>query len=35
VRLKLDENFGSRAAEILRVAGHDLATVHAENNLFG
>lgn len=27
MRLKLDENLGSRAATLLRLAGHDVATV--------
>jgi predicted nuclease of predicted toxin-antitoxin system len=31
MRLKLDENFGRRGAEILAAAGHDVATVPAEN----
>ena len=30
MRVKLDENFGRRAAEILAAAGHDVATVPAE-----
>ncbi|MCX6545699.1 MAG: DUF5615 family PIN-like protein [Acidobacteria bacterium] len=30
MRLKLDENFGRRGAEILTAAGHDVATVPAE-----
>ncbi len=30
MRLKLDENFGRRGAEILAAAGHDVATVPAE-----
>ena len=31
MRLKLDENFGRRAAEILAAAGHDVATVVDED----
>lgn len=31
MRLKLDENFGRRGADILAAAGHDVATVPAEN----
>lgn len=30
MRLKLDENFGRRGAEILTAAGHDVATVPTE-----
>jgi len=30
MRLKLDENFGRRGAEFLTAAGHDVATVQAE-----
>ena len=31
MRLKLDENLGRLAAEILRNSGHDVETVPAEN----
>ena len=31
MRLKLDENFGRRGVEILAAAGHDVATVPAED----
>ena len=31
MRLRLDENFGRRGAEILAAAGHDVATVPAED----
>jgi predicted nuclease of predicted toxin-antitoxin system len=31
MRLKLDENFGKRAAGILSAAGHDVETVPAED----
>ncbi|MEW5982745.1 MAG: DUF5615 family PIN-like protein [Acidobacteriota bacterium] len=31
MRLKLDENFERRGAEVLAAAGHDVATVPAEN----
>lgn len=30
MRIKLDENFGTRAADLLRSAGHDVETVPAE-----
>ena len=31
MRLKLDENFGRRGADVLAAAGHDVATVPAED----
>ena len=31
MRVKLDENFGRRGAEILAAAGHDVATVPSED----
>jgi len=31
MKLKLDENLGTRAAELLREAGHDLSTVPEQN----
>jgi predicted nuclease of predicted toxin-antitoxin system len=31
MRVKLDENFGRRAAEILAAVGHDVATVPSED----
>ena len=30
MKLKLDENIGDRGAELLRAAGHDVATVRAQ-----
>lgn len=30
MKLKLDENIGNRGAELLRLAGHDVATVRDE-----
>jgi len=30
VRIKLDENLGCQAAELLRAAGHEVTTVHEE-----
>jgi len=30
VRIKLDENLGRQAAELLRAAGHEVTTVHEE-----
>jgi predicted nuclease of predicted toxin-antitoxin system len=31
LKLKLDENFGNRGAEILRAAGHEVTTVAQQN----
>jgi predicted nuclease of predicted toxin-antitoxin system len=31
VKLKLDENLGTSAAELLRRAGHNVSTVHEQN----
>ena len=30
MRIKLDENLGQRVAEVVRAAGHDVATVHEQ-----
>ena len=33
MRLKLDENLGNRACDILHVAGHEVSTVPAEGSV--